>query len=143
MTTTSPLSTTKTGPALVTATFTMFGCFSATLEVRGDQSIGAITTIVLETGYHYDLAGDETSSKIAVSDGETMSIMVRCEGRIVGCGLFEVSVESTEALGVLLVPRALHNLIVDQNEAIPVEAYADARAAEIEAAGDSALLEVR
>jgi hypothetical protein len=78
-----------------------------------------------------------------VSDGETMSILVRCEGRIVGCGLFEVSADSTETIGVLLVPRAVSGLIVDQNEAIPVEAYALSRAADIEAAGDNALLEVR
>ena len=112
---TTTFTPTATPPSL-TALFTMRSDFCADLSLTTRGAFGTIIT-VLHEGLHdvavHILIGDD-SLALSVQDGESLTIMARCEGTIIGCGVFEVDTSTVQVLGTLLIPRALSNLIVNQ-----------------------------
>ncbi len=111
---TTTFTPTATPPSL-TALFTMRSDFCADLSLTTRGAFGTIIT-VLHEGLHdvavHILIGDD-SLALSVQDGESLTIMARCEGTIIGCGVFEVDTStSVSKMGILLIPRALSNLIL-------------------------------
>ncbi|HZS78339.1 MAG TPA: hypothetical protein VFA41_17135 [Ktedonobacteraceae bacterium] len=62
-----------------------------------------------------DIHNTGCTERLAVSDGESLTFLARREGQIVACAVYEVDRELTE-VGLLLAPRAVANLLLDQGE---------------------------
>ncbi len=91
----------------------------ASLRIRSHCALGTITTVLHEhvggvDAYTITYDADFT---LSISDAESLTIIARREGMIIGCGVFEVDVDLAVTLGAVLHPRSLSNLLVDQCEA--------------------------
>lgn len=129
---------------------------TAELQLRNNCPTDFYLTVVHEAANEaiiHDIPGNCSASQVfEVDDQETLTILVRREGAVIGCAVLEVSTESAESIGTLLLIRAAANIVIDQNETsafaqdFPREMLLDSIARSlqvIESIDPSELLEVR
>ncbi|GCE14213.1 hypothetical protein [Tengunoibacter tsumagoiensis] len=93
--------------------------FAATIQIQA-RNIDAVTLTIIhesmvETQAH-DLIGCEVGSPISVTDRESVTMIARAEGRIIGSGIFEICTDMAESIGQLLVAQGLSNILIIQEE---------------------------
>lgn len=110
----------NTSPVLVNCIFTATSDYHASVQIGANNAPDLAITVIHDSIFgicSYALPGNGRSSDISVQDRESLLIVARNEeSRIIASGVFEVDTALVEQLGALLVPCAMHNLIVDQCE---------------------------
>ncbi len=101
------------------ASFALVGMTDASVILTHHQAQpDTITTViheVVDNAIVHDLIGAEASSQIEVSDGETLTVIVRHDGTIIASGIFQVVCDH-DSPGTLLEVVTGHNMMLDQHE---------------------------
>jgi hypothetical protein len=101
------------------ASFTLVGITDASVILTTHQAQpNTITTVIHEVtdqAIVHDLIGAETSSPLEVSDGETLTVLVRENGAILASGIFQVT-RDHDAPCTLLAPVLCHGIMLSQCE---------------------------
>jgi hypothetical protein len=75
-------------------------------------AIGMTLTVIQENPMEtiaFDITGRGSTGRIEVADGETLTVICRHAGQVVGAGIYELDCRSSH----LLVPRAVSNLLLE------------------------------
>jgi hypothetical protein len=120
--------TTNMTPVLVSVIYTDWSSYSAELRLRCHTTGTQSTTIIHETAANGADSFEAEAGReylLPVSDGESITVIVRDQGTIVAAGLFEVQIALAEELGAVLASRLSFNLMVDQCDAALIERAMD------------------
>lgn len=104
-------------PLLIAVSFSQVPEFSFELRLRGNNDQALSLTVVHEYCTNvdaYELAGNEASDNLLVSDGDTLTIIARIDQAIIACGVFEINTNLPEQIDVILSPLVSHNILIDQ-----------------------------
>lgn len=101
----------------LSASYRLLTDTGATLLIESNQRAGVFLSVLHERHMQepicYDFAGHD-QHRFDVRTGESLTMIVRCQGRIIGCLVNEVNTSETSR--VLLNPRGGYNLIVYQSK---------------------------
>ncbi len=88
----------------------------AIVSVQNETFPGVVVTIIhemVDDASTYDVPNHAASPHIEVSDGESLTLIGRCSGRIIGSATFEVDGSAAD-MGYILRPTASANMLCEQ-----------------------------
>ena len=97
----------------------LFSCdngFQGALSVYGQMDAALTLTLVIQRAGRvrsWDLDGNSDLIGVAFEDADSFIVLARRSGAIIASGVFEVDC-ALSALGQLLIPRSLNNLLLTQ-----------------------------
>lgn len=108
-----------TTPALISIAYSLRTEQTAEVQLRNNNGADTYLTILHEASTEaiiHDIPGNHATSVFSVDDQETLTVLVRLQGTVIACAVFEASIASVETIGALLITRAASNVIIEQSE---------------------------